>query len=342
MPLSKLAKLFNNEVQYAQHLKGEALVNYVNQRQSLFKATYSPKAEDYVTPRLMDPKFLNYPRDQGLLLNDAVENDAELPESFDARKRWPNCPSIRHIRDQSACGSCWAVATASAISDRACIQSNGTIQVYASDTDILACCAESQGCKGGFSIDAWNYLAKNGVCTGGPYGTKGVCKPYALHPCGRRPNQTYYGECPEVWPTPKCEQSCQEGYSTPYEKDKIRGERGYVLPIEEAEIRREIMTYGPVVASMQAYGDLDYYTGGIYKVAFRLYLLVRLQHTAGRPRGAHAVKIIGWGTENGTDYWIVANTWNTNWGEDNGFFRILRGINHCNIEDFVVAGHIKV
>ncbi|EYC19977.1 hypothetical protein Y032_0023g811 [Ancylostoma ceylanicum] len=107
-------------------------------------------------------------------------------------------------------------------------------------------------------------------------------------------------------------------------------ERGYVLPIEEAEIRREIMTYGPVVASMQAYGDLDYYTGGIYK------------HTAGRPRGAHAVKIIGWGTENGTDYWIVANTWNTNWGEDNGFFRILRGINHCNIEDFVVAGHIKV
>lgn len=28
------------------------------------------------------------------------------------------------------------------------------------------------------------------------------------------------------------------------------------------------------------------------------------------------MKIVGWGTENGTDYWIVANSWNTDWGED--------------------------
>ncbi|KAL1422080.1 hypothetical protein MTO96_003888 [Rhipicephalus appendiculatus] len=30
-----------------------------------------------------------------------------LPESFDARKQWPNCKSISLIRDQSSCGSCW-------------------------------------------------------------------------------------------------------------------------------------------------------------------------------------------------------------------------------------------
>lgn len=30
-----------------------------------------------------------------------------IPKSFDARTRWPNCPSIGEIRDQGSCGSCW-------------------------------------------------------------------------------------------------------------------------------------------------------------------------------------------------------------------------------------------
>ena len=31
----------------------------------------------------------------------------EIPASFDARLQWPNCASIRHVRDQGPCGSCW-------------------------------------------------------------------------------------------------------------------------------------------------------------------------------------------------------------------------------------------
>ena len=33
--------------------------------------------------------------------------DDDLPEEFDSRKQWPNCPSINEIRDQGSCGSCW-------------------------------------------------------------------------------------------------------------------------------------------------------------------------------------------------------------------------------------------
>jgi cathepsin B len=32
---------------------------------------------------------------------------SDLPTSFDAREKWPECPTIRDIRDQGACGSCW-------------------------------------------------------------------------------------------------------------------------------------------------------------------------------------------------------------------------------------------
>lgn len=31
----------------------------------------------------------------------------QLPENFDARKQWPDCPTIQEIRDQGSCGSCW-------------------------------------------------------------------------------------------------------------------------------------------------------------------------------------------------------------------------------------------
>lgn len=31
----------------------------------------------------------------------------DLPDNFDAREQWPDCPSIKEIRDQASCGSCW-------------------------------------------------------------------------------------------------------------------------------------------------------------------------------------------------------------------------------------------
>lgn len=55
----------------------------------------------------------------------------------------------------------------------------------------------------------------------------------------------------------------------------------------------------------------------------------------------HAVKIIGWGEEDGIPYWLAANSWGDGWGELKGFFKILRGANECNIEKDIMFANPK-
>lgn len=48
----------------------------------------------------------------------------------------------------------------------------------------------------------------------------------------------------------------------------------------------------------------------------------KFQHIAGPIGGGHAVKLIGWGIDQGVPFWLAANSWNTDWGEDGlSFYR---------------------
>merc|ERR1712085_218120 len=77
------------------------------------------------------------------------------------------------------------------------------------------------------------------------------------------------------------------------------------------------MSSGPLAVAFTVYADFPTYKSGVY------------QHVSGSELGGHAVEMIGWGTDSGTDYWLIKNSWNEQWG-DNGTFKILRGSNECH------------
>ena len=241
-----------------------------------------------------------------------------LPETFDAREKWSKCASLREIRDQGRCGSCWAFATAEAITDRMCI--NGLDSVRISSEDILSCCDWcGKGCGGGFPAKAWQFYCQSGVVTGGPYASNQGCMPYEIAPAPAN-SLVYMSDDP----TPPCRNKCRKGYDKTYPEDKHKGKNSYAVTGVK-KIMQEIVDHGPVTAVFELYQDFFTYKSGVYR------------HTTGFPVGGHVVKLLGFGTEKGDDYWLAANSWNSTFGE-NGFFKILRGSNECGIEDWIAGG----
>jgi cathepsin B len=261
-----------------------------------------------------------------------------LPEEFDSETHWPQCSkTIGDIRDQSNCGCCWAFAGAEAASDRMCIATNASIMLPLSAEDVCFC-GSDDGCDGGFPEQPWDYIRLHGAVTGsqyqgsGPFG-QGMCSDFSLPHChhhGPIGGDPYPSEgqdgCPKA-KSPQCPTKCDSTASdvhSDFKQDKYSFDGKVASASGEKDIQRMIFMGGPVETAFTVYSDFENYAGGVY------------QHVTGDKAGGHAVKVVGWGVDKGTKYWKIANSWNPYWGEK-GFFRILRGTNHCGIEDEAVG-----
>jgi cathepsin B len=199
---------------------------------------------------------------------------------------------IHPIRNQEHCGSCWAFSATEVLGDRFAI-ATGKASPVLSPEDLVSCDKTDMGCSGGTLPRAWSYLEDTGAVTD-------ACFPY-----GAATGQA-----------PACRTSCADSESF----SKYKAKSSYAIK-GVANMQKEIMTNGPIQAAFKVYKSFMNYKTGVYKK--HIWELL--------PEGGHAVKIVGWGTEAGSDYWLVANSWGPKWGLD-GFFKIARGTNQCSIE----------
>lgn len=143
----------------------------------------------------------------------------------------------------------------------------------------------------------------------------------------------------------------------------------YTVAPEVEQIQLEILQNGPVCTGIIVYDDfLDSFAspeGGFGGQRFspssrgsivgsEMTSLIYKHEPSSQSTGtAHAIVIIGWGAYQGHPYWVIRNSWGTDWGTSGdshgagglpthlrggGYFWIHRGFNECGIESNVVAG----
>ena len=174
---------------------------------------------------------------------------------------------------------------------------------------ILEC--SGYGCGGGTTDVAWDWIIENGdtTCTNLCYHG---CAPYDS--AGSRVPKCHYGTCDDgsVW---------AENYTA----------SSYVkLTSGDVELfQMELMNNGPLQASFELYDDFGPFfqqnPKGVYTEA------------TGNPIGGHCVKLMGWGVQDNTPFWLFANSWGSSFA-DGGYFRMLRGKNLCEIETYMSEG----
>ncbi|XP_023233485.1 cathepsin L1-like [Centruroides sculpturatus] len=120
--------------------------------------------------------------------------------------------------------------------------------------------------------------------------------------------------------------------SYPYEakEDKCRFKRqnigatcmGFVSlpPGDEEILKQAVATIGPISVGIDgSTWSFQLYKEGIYD-----------DDNCSNEHIDHAVLVVGYGTENGKDYWLVKNSWGTSWGMQ-GYVKMARNKNQCGI-----------
>lgn len=212
-----------------------------------------------------------------------------IPANFDLRARG----AVTAVRDQGACGSCWAFAAAEAVESRLRLSGGGPL-LELSAQHILSCNGVYSQCDGGDAGEALRWVAKQprGLVTEAAYpyfaglncDAQGVCR---TQPC-----------------------------------DRVKSAKGVVrlssqAPVAlrlttEAQVQRALMSKGAVVITLSAQCLYEYRAGVITPANCKCPSTYEsLDHQA---------LLVGWTPT----YWIVRNQWSASWGE-RGYFRIARG-----------------
>ncbi|OQS06915.1 cathepsin B, cysteine protease family C01A [Thraustotheca clavata] len=245
---------------------------------------------------------------------------ALMPKSWDWCERGM-CTSSWNQHIPQYCGSCYAHGSLSSANDRIKIM-NHKLKYFGPDVmlgrqSFLNCAPGhglSHGCEGGEPADVYEFMHKYGLPdeTCMHYSATDSEK-YLIKYNGTCPPEGYCMNCMKI-PTspdkPVCFPVTKMVRYRAKEYGRIAGELAMMKELKNGPITCGIACNPPFIN--------DYIAGIFHDITNFTHI-------------DHDVEIVGWGEENGVKYWRARNSWGTYWGE-NGFFRIVRGINNLAIE----------
>jgi len=211
---------------------------------------------------------------------------------------WRDHGAVTAVKDQGQCGSCWAFSTAEEI-ESSWFMSKGQLPTL-SEEQIVDCDTVDQGCNGGDTVTAYAYVKQaGGLVTEDSYpytaggGQSGTCSISGSFAASITGFE---------YATPPCTDACTNQ--------------------DEATLASNLASQGPVSICVDAETWQDYSGGVITSNCDMAYTSLD-----------HCVQLVGFDiSDPSNSYWIVRNSWNTNWGEA-GYLRVGYGSNLCGIAD---------
>jgi cathepsin X len=282
------------------------------------------------------------------LLNDGED----LPARFD----WRNIKGVSYVtRDLNQhipkyCGSCWAHAAISSLSDRLKIMRNATWpDINLSVQFVLNCLTEAGSCFGGSDILLYDeiyttggipdetcesYIADDEVCEPqnrcrncfGPPGS-GRCIPQPVYDVYGISGLGYMEASGFSDPDPKTMSSRDHGRdASSFVKDlattlRFSGRRANTDDEMVTAMKAEIFARGPISCVVDAETMFNLTKSGVVD--------------APGEAANHVISVAGWEIEETTqkEYWIIRNSWGTYWA-DKGWGKVYTGHNYALIESF--------
>ena len=209
------------------------------------------------------------------------------------------------------CGSCWAQAATSMLSDRLNIQRSSKGQIFPRLT---------------LSVQAIIDCKQGGTCWGGDSTLlfqKAINWKVPVETC-----QTYRAVNPESFECSN-EQVCyNESRDKKYVFDKYNGVKVVEWGrVRGAEQMKEALKTGPLVCSFEVTPDfLNYNVNDYNDDNLNIYNEEKDYYGLN-----HAVSLVGWGVQGNDEYWVVRNSWGREWGY-NGYFYLKAGNNSLGFE----------
>jgi C1A family cysteine protease len=228
-----------------------------------------------------------------------------LPTDFD----WRDYGAVTAVKNQAECGSCWTFSTTGDIEGAWYLSGSGDDRplVSLSEQQLVACDTNiNSGCNGGLQELAFMFVQRvGGIVSEDAYPYKKI---------------NMYNPSDTVT-KPNCNSSIvTEGHFAAringwqYVSTSAAGESTLALSLVKA---------GPLAMAMNADG-MQYYVSGIDE-----------PDDCSPNELDHAVLLVGYGEEDGVEYWLIKNSWADEWGED-GYYRIARGSNLCGVAEDVL------